>query len=149
MCLAISPIDRTCSEGFHSNCSPHSGSIACTKLSDNRFTVLPMLTQFPSVSTDMLTVRMSDLTIKSRRRVRQPRESQAARNFRLPFMLCSPVASSRISQAAPSTRRSPMPRYEFLCHACKKTFLKILALVDYDEGEVRCPHCGSKEVEQY
>lgn len=42
-----------------------------------------------------------------------------------------------------------MPRYEFLCHACKKTFSKILALVDYDAGEVRCPHCGSKEVEQY
>jgi RNA polymerase subunit RPABC4/transcription elongation factor Spt4 len=23
-----------------------------------------------------------------------------------------------------------------------------LSLVDYEEGEVLCPHCGSKEVEQ-
>lgn len=41
-----------------------------------------------------------------------------------------------------------MPHYEFLCHTCKKTFSKILALVDYEEGEIRCPHCGSEEVEQ-
>ncbi len=41
-----------------------------------------------------------------------------------------------------------MPHYEFLCHACKQTFSKILALVDYEEGEVVCPHCGSKDVEQ-
>ncbi len=41
-----------------------------------------------------------------------------------------------------------MPQYEFFCHACKKTFSKILALVDYEEGEIICPHCGSKEVEQ-
>jgi putative FmdB family regulatory protein len=41
-----------------------------------------------------------------------------------------------------------MPHYEFFCNACKKTFAKILALVDYEEGEVRCPHCGSKKVEQ-
>jgi putative FmdB family regulatory protein len=41
-----------------------------------------------------------------------------------------------------------MPHYEFFCHACKKTFSKILALVDYEEGEVLCPQCGSKNVEQ-
>jgi putative FmdB family regulatory protein len=41
-----------------------------------------------------------------------------------------------------------MPHYEFLCLVCKKTFAKILALVDYEEGEVQCPHCGSKNVEQ-
>jgi putative FmdB family regulatory protein len=41
-----------------------------------------------------------------------------------------------------------MPRYEFFCHACKKFFSKVLSLVDYEEGEVLCPHCGSKEVEQ-
>ena len=41
-----------------------------------------------------------------------------------------------------------MPRYEFVCHNCKKLFSKILSLVDYGEGEVLCPHCRSKEVEQ-
>jgi putative FmdB family regulatory protein len=41
-----------------------------------------------------------------------------------------------------------MPRYEFFCHACKRSFSKVLSLVDYEEGEVSCPHCGSKEVEQ-
>ncbi|PYX53395.1 MAG: FmdB family transcriptional regulator [Acidobacteria bacterium] len=38
--------------------------------------------------------------------------------------------------------------YEFICHACKKTFSKILALVDYKEGEILCPHCGSRNLEQ-
>jgi putative FmdB family regulatory protein len=41
-----------------------------------------------------------------------------------------------------------MPHYAFVCHACKKTFSKILALVDYEEGEVRCPYWGSENVEQ-
>ena len=41
-----------------------------------------------------------------------------------------------------------MPRYEFFCHNCKKLFSTVLSLVDYEEGEVLCPQCGSKEVEQ-
>ena len=41
-----------------------------------------------------------------------------------------------------------MPHYEFFCHACKKSFSKALPLVDYEEGEVLCLHCGSQEVEQ-
>ena len=41
-----------------------------------------------------------------------------------------------------------MPYCEFFCHACKKSFSKVLSLVDYEEGEVLCPHCGSREVEQ-
>src|ERR1700704_1828210 len=44
--------------------------------------------------------------------------------------------------------RSICPHYEFYCHACKKTFSKILTLVDYEEGGVVCPHCGSHKVEQ-
>jgi putative FmdB family regulatory protein len=40
-----------------------------------------------------------------------------------------------------------MPHYELFCHNCKKLFSKILSL-DYEEGEVVCPHCGSKNVEQ-
>ena len=41
-----------------------------------------------------------------------------------------------------------MPHFEFFCHDCKKLFSKILSLVDYEEGEVLCPNCGSKNVEQ-
>jgi putative FmdB family regulatory protein len=41
-----------------------------------------------------------------------------------------------------------MPHYEFYCHACKKTFSKVLTLAEYEEGEVLCPHCGSDNVEQ-
>jgi putative FmdB family regulatory protein len=41
-----------------------------------------------------------------------------------------------------------MPHYECFCRDCKKLFLKILSLVDYERGEVVCPHCGSKNVEQ-
>jgi putative FmdB family regulatory protein len=41
-----------------------------------------------------------------------------------------------------------MPQYEFYCHACKKTFSKLLTLVEYEESEVLCPHCGSNSVEQ-
>ena len=41
-----------------------------------------------------------------------------------------------------------MPHYEFFCQDCQKFFDKILSLVDYEEGEVQCPHCGSKNIEQ-
>jgi putative FmdB family regulatory protein len=41
-----------------------------------------------------------------------------------------------------------MPHYEFFCHACKKTFSKVLTLAEYEQGEVICPDCGSMEVEQ-
>ena len=38
-----------------------------------------------------------------------------------------------------------MPHYEFFCPDCNKFFDKILSLVDYEEGEVQCPHCSSKK----
>lgn len=41
-----------------------------------------------------------------------------------------------------------MPHYEYFCLDCKKRFSKILSLVDYEEGDVVCPECGSKNVEQ-
>lgn len=41
-----------------------------------------------------------------------------------------------------------MPHYQFLCRSCKKAFSHILSLFDYEEGEVCCPNCGSKDVEQ-
>ena len=41
-----------------------------------------------------------------------------------------------------------MPLCEFYCCECKKSFSQVLKLVDYEEGDVACPHCGSREVEQ-
>jgi putative FmdB family regulatory protein len=63
-------------------------------------------------------------------------------------MLCSAAPSSRILPFTASARRWSMPRYEFLCHNCNKLFSMVLCLVDYEEGDILCPHCGSKEVEQ-
>jgi putative FmdB family regulatory protein len=45
-------------------------------------------------------------------------------------------------------QEAPMPHYEFFCRTCKKAFSRMLALVDWAEGEITCPHCGSHEVEQ-
>jgi putative FmdB family regulatory protein len=41
-----------------------------------------------------------------------------------------------------------MPHYEFVCNACKKTFLKTLTIAEHDAEKTACPHCGSQEVEQ-
>ena len=41
-----------------------------------------------------------------------------------------------------------MPHYEYVCHACKTSFSKTLTPVEYEEGGVVCPHCGSEEVER-
>jgi hypothetical protein len=41
-----------------------------------------------------------------------------------------------------------MSHYEFYGHARNKTFSEILTLVDYEEGGVVCPHCGSQKIEQ-
>ena len=41
-----------------------------------------------------------------------------------------------------------MPHYEFFCHACKKTFSRILTIARHDKEKIACPRCGSKKVEQ-
>ena len=41
-----------------------------------------------------------------------------------------------------------MPSYEFYCRECKKSVPQVLKLVDYEEGDIACPHCGSRQVEQ-
>ncbi|MBI4164368.1 MAG: zinc ribbon domain-containing protein [Acidobacteria bacterium] len=41
-----------------------------------------------------------------------------------------------------------MPRYEFICHNCHKSFALDLSLADYDQGHVTCPKCKSRKVEQ-
>jgi putative FmdB family regulatory protein len=67
----------------------------------------------------------------------------------LAFFFCPPPSTRpRIPVISPSQERSRMPHYEFFCRECKTFFDKILSLVDYEEGDVVCPHCGSKKVEQ-
>ena len=41
-----------------------------------------------------------------------------------------------------------MPHYVFRCEDCKKEFETILHIDDLDKGNVQCPHCGSKKVQQ-
>jgi putative FmdB family regulatory protein len=41
-----------------------------------------------------------------------------------------------------------MPHYEYACKECKKTFSLIMTLAEYDKGNVACPKCKSKKVEQ-
>jgi rRNA maturation endonuclease Nob1 len=36
----------------------------------------------------------------------------------------------------------------FFCHSCKKMFRKRLALNQYEEGEIICPHCGGDDIEE-
>jgi len=63
-------------------------------------------------------------------------------------MLKAPHQGPTIYLLPFTTMEVPMPQYEFYCHACKKTFSKLLTLVEYEESEVLCPHCGSNSVEQ-
>jgi putative FmdB family regulatory protein len=46
------------------------------------------------------------------------------------------------------TREEPMPVYDYLCHDCNKPFEQVLSLNEHEHQEIRCPHCGSKNVEQ-
>jgi putative FmdB family regulatory protein len=41
-----------------------------------------------------------------------------------------------------------MPHYDFFCHACQKTFSKILTIAEHGKEKIKCPHCGSNKVEQ-
>ena len=39
-----------------------------------------------------------------------------------------------------------MPRYEFLCEACKKSFEITMTNSEREKGGVRCPKCQGTEV---
>ena len=41
-----------------------------------------------------------------------------------------------------------MPSYDYYCKACKKTFNVIITLAEYEKGQLTCPKCKSKKVEQ-
>jgi putative FmdB family regulatory protein len=39
-----------------------------------------------------------------------------------------------------------MPRYEFRCESCEKSFETTLTLTERTNLEVKCPNCGSDKV---
>ena len=41
-----------------------------------------------------------------------------------------------------------MPVYDYHCKDCHKTFEQTLTLHEHDSNQIRCPRCGSKNVEQ-
>jgi putative FmdB family regulatory protein len=50
--------------------------------------------------------------------------------------------------AANPTGGVSMPVYDYLCNDCHKTFERVLTLHEHDSEQMRCPHCGSKNIEQ-
>ena len=41
-----------------------------------------------------------------------------------------------------------MPRYVFVCKACKKEFTLVLHIAELEKGGMKCPHCESGKIEQ-
>lgn len=41
-----------------------------------------------------------------------------------------------------------MPHYVFVCRSCQKEFSLVLHMADLEKGGLKCPHCGSTEVDQ-
>jgi len=41
-----------------------------------------------------------------------------------------------------------MPVYDYICLDCHKPFETVLTLTEHDKEGPKCPHCGSKNVEQ-
>lgn len=41
-----------------------------------------------------------------------------------------------------------MPVYDYHCQDCDKTFEKALTLREHDSKQMRCPHCGGKNIVQ-
>jgi putative FmdB family regulatory protein len=45
-------------------------------------------------------------------------------------------------------REDLMPVYDYVCLDCHKPFETILSLNEHDKEAPKCPHCGSRNVEQ-
>src|ERR1700730_17987571 len=41
-----------------------------------------------------------------------------------------------------------MPVYDYICNDCNKSFETVLTLGEHDAENIKCPKCGSKNVEQ-
>lgn len=46
------------------------------------------------------------------------------------------------------SREVPMPVYDYVCLDCHKPFETVLTLNEHDKEKAKCPHCGSRNVEQ-
>jgi putative FmdB family regulatory protein len=46
------------------------------------------------------------------------------------------------------TRRAAMPTYEFKCQACEKPFSATATVKELEEGTIKCPSCGSTNIQQ-
>ncbi len=38
--------------------------------------------------------------------------------------------------------------YDYICKDCQKSFELVLTLGEHDKNNIKCPKCGSKNVEQ-
>jgi putative FmdB family regulatory protein len=47
-----------------------------------------------------------------------------------------------------SAGEETMPHYEYFCQACNKKFSLILIVAEHDKDKIKCPKCGSSNVEQ-
>ena len=41
-----------------------------------------------------------------------------------------------------------MPVYDYVCKDCQNSFELILTIGEQDKGDIRCPKCKNKNVEQ-
>ncbi|TZE80764.1 FmdB family zinc ribbon protein [Calorimonas adulescens] len=41
-----------------------------------------------------------------------------------------------------------MPSYDFICKDCRHYFSDMVSIKEKDEGNVRCPSCGSNNISQ-
>jgi len=71
-------------------------------------------------------------------------------SYQLPFEeFHSLLAEAGVTISPESTCEVlPMPVYDYICHDCNKSFETVLTLQEHDKEDIRCPKCGSKNVEQ-
>jgi putative FmdB family regulatory protein len=43
-------------------------------------------------------------------------------------------------------RRNAMPRYEFMCEKCKKSFELTMSISEREKGKAKCPTCKGTKV---
>ncbi|MEJ2068468.1 MAG: zinc ribbon domain-containing protein [Deltaproteobacteria bacterium] len=41
-----------------------------------------------------------------------------------------------------------MPRYEFFCEKCRKTFTRIMSVSEHGKKKIQCPKCKGKKTKQ-
>jgi len=41
-----------------------------------------------------------------------------------------------------------MPTYDYYCEKCKKPFMLVMSISDYEKKKARCPKCKGKRIKQ-